>query len=271
MPHAETRASTWDASAYARNSSEQQRWAREFFPKLGLTGSERLLDLGCGDGKITVEFAAALPTGSVLGVDRSPEMVTHARRAYLPERFPNLHFEQADASHLSFRTEFDMVFSNAVLHWVLDHRPVLAGIAAALRPSGRAVLLMGGRGTAAGIFSALEAVTASERWLRHFADFVFPFGYHGPEEYADWLRVAGLQPSRVELVPKEFVLTGGEGLTAWIESTWLPYVQRVPESVRRAFAEEVAERYLADHPLESQGRVRVSMLRLEVEAHKPYP
>ena len=114
----------WDAEDYARNSAGQQEWALELIPKLGLKGNERVLDVGCGDGKITAAIADALDFGSVLGIDSSPEMVAHATKAF-PENRARLAFACLDVREISFLREFDVVFSNAALHWVPDHGPLL--------------------------------------------------------------------------------------------------------------------------------------------------
>src|SRR5437764_3881206 len=97
----------WNAADYAKNSSEQQRWARELIGKLALRGDERILDVGCGDGKVTAELAASVPRGSVVGVDSSPEMIGFARAMILPA-VGNLRLELMDARQLAFRDEFDV-------------------------------------------------------------------------------------------------------------------------------------------------------------------
>src|SRR4051812_17689039 len=131
---------TWNAQDYARNSSQQQIWARELIAKLNLRGGERLLDIGCGDGKVTAELASMLPRGSAVGVDVSREMIGFANDNFAPDDSPNLSFARMDASNLTFEREFDVIFSNAALHWIRDHRPVLRGIARSLRPGGRILL-----------------------------------------------------------------------------------------------------------------------------------
>jgi trans-aconitate methyltransferase len=141
----QTTAHEWNPADDARHSTGQERWARELFTLLAPKPHEGVLDIGCGDGRNTVELAALTPDGTVVGVDRSTAIIQFAQQHFPPARFPNLSFLQADASALPFHSEFDAVFSNAVLHWVLDHQPVLAGIARRLRPGGRCVLQMGER------------------------------------------------------------------------------------------------------------------------------
>lgn len=259
----------WDPADYHRHSSAQLAWARELIAKLALQGHERVLDVGCGDGKVTALLAELLPAGSVLGVDNSDEMVGFARTSFPPERAPNVRFRVMDARELAFDAEFDVVFSNAALHWVRDHRPVLRGIARSLRPGGRCLLQMGGRGNAAGVLGVMDVLIVSDRWASHFRGFSFPYGFHGPEEYRDWLAQAGLRPRRVELIPKDMVQAGSEGLAGWLRTTWMPYTRRVPPARREALVVEIVEDYLRRHPPDEDGSVHVAMVRLEVEADKP--
>jgi trans-aconitate 2-methyltransferase len=218
----------WNADDYHRHSAAQQAWARELIAKLNLGGDEYVLDIGCGDGKVTAELVAHLPRGALVGVDSSREMIEFARQAFPPERHPRLRFELMDARALRFEEEFDIVFSNATLHWVVDHTPVLAGIARALVPGGRALLQMAGRGNAAAVVETMDGVIAEPEWRGHFEGFSFPYGFHAPGEYRAWLEAAGLRALRVELFAKDMAQAGHEGLAGWIRTTWLPYLERVP-------------------------------------------
>jgi trans-aconitate methyltransferase len=258
---------TWNAEDYERNSSQQRRWARDLIAQLRLRGDEIVLDIGCGDGKVTAEIASLVPHGRVLGIDLSLDMVRRAHERHAP-RHPNLRFEVGDASHLRFDGEFTVVFSNATLHWIKDHRPVLSGIARSLRTDGNVLLQMGGKGNAAEVVEVMDEVTALPRWRDYFVDFAFPHGFYRPEEYRAWLEEASLSPIRVELLPKEMVHPGRDGLAGWLRTTWMPYLQRVPEAERRELLEAVLDRYLAGHPLDGDGNAHVRMARLEVEAVK---
>src|SRR5258706_9467912 len=146
----------WDAADYAAHSAQQQRWARELIAKLALRGDERVLDIGSGDGKVTAELAAALPHGQVIGIDNAADMIRHASAQF--GDVPNLSFIQMDAASLALAEQFDLVFSNAALHWIYDHRPVLRGIAGALRPGGRLLAQMGGKGNGDAVLTTLDRI-----------------------------------------------------------------------------------------------------------------
>jgi trans-aconitate 2-methyltransferase len=258
----------WDAGDYARHSSAQAEWARELIDKLALHAGEAVLDIGCGDGKVTAALAARGPQGSVVGIDSSPEMVAAARRAFPPEDYPNLSFAVMNALELDFEEKFEAVFSNATLHWVRDHLRVLQGVRRALKPSGRLLFQMGGRGNARQILEVIDRLALSAPWGAYLRDFPCPYGFYGPVEYGLWLEAAGLMPRRIALLPKEMRQRGREGLAGWIRTTWLPYTEQLPPDRREAFIAEVVERYLCDHPPDPEGVVRVGMVRLEVEAFR---
>ena len=90
----------WNAADYAANSAVQQTWARELIAQLQLRGDEHVLDVGCGDGKVSAEIAQAAPRGSVVGVDASPQMIEFARKTFLRNKIPNLEFHVMDAREI---------------------------------------------------------------------------------------------------------------------------------------------------------------------------
>lgn len=255
----------WDASDYAENATAQYGWAQSLISGLELVGDEAILDLGCGDGRISAEIAAG-HSGRVLGVDNSPQMIQLATQRYAAGK--NLAFRQMDARELSFDAQFDLIFSNAVLHWVEDHRSVLSGIARALRPGGRVVLSMGGKGNAKAMLSVADAMIGAPEWRDYFDGFLFPYAFYGVKEYREWLAGTGLQASRLELVAKDMVHESVDDLKGWIRTTWFPYTRRLPATRRDEFISELVERYLEHYPVDDCGRTHLKMIRLELDAFK---
>ncbi len=127
----------WNAQDYAQNSQAQQQWAKELTAQLQLSGRETVLDLGCGDGKVTAEIATIVDRGTVVGIDNSAAMIELAQGRYPEQQHPNLSFRVMDAGSLSFTECFDVVFSNAVLHWVKHHQPVIGGLYRSLKSGGK--------------------------------------------------------------------------------------------------------------------------------------
>jgi trans-aconitate methyltransferase len=265
---AATKVMKWNAADYAANSIVQQSWARELIAKLKLRGDERILDVGCGDGKVTAELARAVPRGAVTGVDASGEMIGFARKTFPPARISNLKFQITDAREISFKTKFDLFFSNAALHWVDDHQAVLRGAASVLKPGGRLVVSCGGKGNAHDVFLALRPEMRLKRWCDFFRKMPMPYFFYAPADYEKWLPKSGFKINALKLAPKDAAYPGTEDFATWLRTTWLPFVQRVPENLREEFIAAVTRRYVAKHPPTADGQVHVRMVRLEIEAVK---
>ena len=258
----------WDAAEYAANSAVQQTWARELIARLKLSGDEHVLDVGCGDGKVTAEIAHAVPRGSATGIDASTEMIGFARKTFPAKRFPNLGFHVMDARKIKFNRQFDLIFSNAALHWVDDHQAILRGAASVLKSGGRLIVSCGGKGNAHDVFVALRPELRIKRWRGYFRRIPKPYFFYSPDNYKKWLPRFGFKRRDIRLAPKDAIYNGRDGFAAWLRTTWLPYIQRVPAESREEFIAAVVNRYLLRHPLDSDGKIHVRMVRLEIDAVK---
>jgi trans-aconitate methyltransferase len=258
----------WNPAAYAANSVLQQTWARELIARLHLRGGEHVLDVGCGDGKVTAEIARSVPRGYVLGIDASMKMIAFARKAFPAKKFPNLEFRLMDARHIKSDRGFDLAFSNAALHWVDDHQAILRGLAPVLKPGAKLIVSCGGKGNAQDVFGVLRPELRLHRWRAFFRRMPRPYFFYAPEDYEKWLPKSGFKIQSVQLVPKDATYAGAEGFATWMRTTWLPYVQRVPETAREEFIHAVTNRYVARHPPDGEGKVHVRMVRLEIDAVK---
>ena len=258
----------WNPEDYAKNSDAQLKWARSLTEDIELKDYSSILDVGCGDGKITADFAAKVPQNRIIGVDSSLEMVSYAQKRYPQSQYPNLTFACVDARSLEFDTEFDLVFSNATLHWVDNHQAFLKGAKQALKNRGRLIISCGGKGNAAQILATFAKLTASDRWDNYFQDFKNPYFFYGIEDYQTWLAQFGFAINRLELVPKDMTHQGKAGLAGWIRTTWMPFTKYIPEDRRDEFIAEFVNLYLNNYPLDARRLTHVSMVRLEIDAYK---
>jgi trans-aconitate 2-methyltransferase len=268
VPATVSKPAKWNAADYAANSVVQQTWARELIAKLKLRGDEHILDVGCGDGKVTAEIARAVPRGSVTGVDASPQMSVFAKKTFPAKNFPNLKFQVMDARKIKFARQFDVIFSNAALHWVDDHEKILRGAASVLKSGGRLIVSCGGKGNAHDVFVALRPEMRLKRWRDFFRKMPTPYFFYAPDDYKKWLPKFGFKIQKIKLAPKDATYDGAEGFATWLRTTWIPYVQRVPENLREEFIAAVTQRYVAKHPADTDGKVHVRMVRLEIDAVK---
>ncbi len=216
----------WRAEGYARNARFVSELGRPLLAMLEPAPGERILDLGCGDGALTAEIAAA--GADVLGVDHAPDMIRAAR-----ER--GLRVARADAFELPFVRTFDAVFSNAAIHWMKrDPDAVVAGVARALVPGGRFVGEFGGFGNVAAIVTALLAVL-ERRGVDGRA--VLPWYFPSAEAWREKLEAHGFAVREIALVPRPTPLP--TGMAGWLETFAGPLFATLPEGERAAAREEV--------------------------------
>lgn len=257
----------WDANDYARNSRMQEEYGRKHIAALDLAGNEAVLDIGCGDGRLTALIAQRLANGRALGIDSSPRMIALARETQ-GARNRSLTFQLLDATALPFQAEFDLVFSTSALHWIRDHVAVLRGIHRALKPGGRMHLTFAARGTLAGFYAALSPLLRESVWASRFRGFESPYAFYGLEEYRGWLDELGFTTKRLELIERDVTHAGREAFAGWIRTTGMPYIHRVEPERRDEFISEVVDCYLRAYPADAQGLIHVAMVNLLVKARK---
>jgi len=258
----------WDPEDYAEHSTAQYDFAKELLRRLNLRGDETILDIGCGDGKITLEIAKLVPNGKTVGIDNSQEMLGFARTKFPSSLYPNLEFKLMDARKIDFDEKFDLVVSNSALHWLTDHRPVLQGIRKCLKPGGKALLHMAGKGNILAIVPAIGQIIGDPRWCDGIKNFRSPYGFYSADEYMPWIQEAGLKPIHVELARRELALHGRKGFLGWLRTTWLPFIQCVPKEHQEDFIAAIADKYFQIYPVDPSGIIGVPTMRLEVEAEK---
>ncbi len=195
-------------------------------------------------------------------------MIKLAKNSVSTEQYPNLSFKVMDARSISFQEEFDIAFSNAALHWILDQKAVLSGVARSLKPQGRLLFQMAGKGNAQAVLTVFDELLKMPQWKPYFENFTFPYAFLNQQEYSQLLVQAGLKPLRVELFPRDMKFPNAEGMAGWVRTTWLPFTERIPATMRDYFVKEIVNRYLTTGQVDTDGVVHLGMVRLEVEAKK---
>jgi len=254
----------WNPKAYAENSSAQANWGAEMHGKLSLHGDETIVDIGCGDGRLTARLAERLPRGHVIGLAASPAMVEHARTTW--GDVPGLEFRQADARSFTVNEPVDIIVSNAVLHWIPDLVPVFRASKSALKSGGRLLFQMGGTGNVVQVESAAIRVLSRPPWSQWFDGLPPVWHMHSPEEALGNLVETGLSPVRAELLERDMVHPSIESMLGWMRTTWFSVVSKAPGNLRERLLREIMDAFLAENPPDDEGRTHVRMVRLEVEA-----
>jgi trans-aconitate methyltransferase len=252
---AESGLQTWNTALYDNQHAFVWKYGAALIELLAPQPEERILDLGCGTGHLTAQIAAA--GAQVLGIDASPEMVAEARRNH-----PPLRFETADARSFEFGSDFDAVFSNAVLHWVQPPEQAVRKIAAALRPGGRFVAEFGGKGNTQTIIGALLAEGAR----RGIAELVNPWYFPGIPVYAALLESHGFEVTFATLFDRWTVLEGETGLRNWYEMFAGRLLDRFPSAERESVLATLEQQLRP--ALYCDGQWRADYRRLRIVATK---
>jgi trans-aconitate 2-methyltransferase len=221
----------WDAATYDRTSAPQELWGREVVNRLDLQGDERVLDAGCGTGRVTAVLADLVPRGEVVAVDGSEAMVAQTRQR-LGGRVETF---ACDLLELELDRPVDAILSTATFHWIADHDALFARLHAALRPGGKLVAQCGGAGNIANVVEAIDAVAHPA-----LAGWEGPWNFATPAASRERLERAGftgiwtwLQPWPVQPEdPRAFVATSILG----------SHLERLPEADREPYIDAVLAR-----------------------------
>jgi trans-aconitate 2-methyltransferase len=258
MPH------EFDGKKYEQASTHQKEWGERLIAELDLRGDERVLDLGCGDGVLTARLAGLLPRGEVVGIDASQGMI----EAALPKAQANLSFRLLDINTLDFNKEFDVIFSNATLHWVIDHEALLAKVRRALRPGGRVRFNFAGESNCANFFKVVRAAMALPDYAEDFATFVWPWYMPSVAAYTAVAEASGLKDIKVWGENADRFFPDVEAMIKWVDQPSLvPLLAHLPEKKRSPFRDLVVEKMIKA-TRQDDGRCFETFRRINFLAHR---
>ena len=222
--------SKWDAADYARVGGFVAALGEAAFDLLDPHPGEEILDIGCGDGTLTLKIRDS--GASVVGIDNSESMIAAARSKGLDARL-------MDAAELKFTEAFDAAFSNATLHWILAKNRAARAIWFALKPGGRFAGEMGGEGNLDLLREALDDVLV----LRGFGPPTFAANwYPSVEDFVAVYEEAGFKDVDARLIERPTPLD--HGVAAWVTTFRAGWLDRagVPLDQRQSIADQVADR-----------------------------
>jgi trans-aconitate 2-methyltransferase len=230
----------WDGATYDRIAHPQARWGRAVLDLLELAGDQRVLDAGCGSGRVTEQLLDRFPGISVVALDAAPSMLAEAR-VRLARFGDRVDFVEADLSQplpveVPLDVPVDVIVSTAAFHWVLDHDRLFAHLAGALRPGGRLVAQCGGAGNIASVVAAVAAVGPSFGGV----DVPSPWLFATPAEAVSRLQRAGFIDADAWLHDEHTPFDSPDALRRFLAIVVLrSHLDRLPEVDRRPFLDAV--------------------------------
>ncbi|MBN1347038.1 MAG: methyltransferase domain-containing protein [Phycisphaerae bacterium] len=235
MPH------EFDGDRYTKASTHQKEWGAKLISEIAFRGDERILDLGCGDGVLTARLAKLVPDGEVIGIDASAGMIEASRKL----EGGNLRFDLMDINEIRLDGHFDLIFSNAALHWVLDHERLLANVSSLLTESGVARFNFAGDGNCATFYNVVKEVMALAPFRDHLADFRWPWYMPAVDEYQDLVAGVPFAESRVWGENADRYFPDADALVRWIDQpSIVPFRQHLAGNHEQAFRDAVVERMI---------------------------
>ena len=254
----------FDGKKYEKASTHQKEWGEKLAGELALHGTERILDLGCGDGTLTAHLSELVPKGEVVGVDASCGMIEVAQH----KQRENLRFILMDINNLGFVEEFDVVFSNATLHWVSDHRRLLSNVHRALRPEGIVRFNFAGDGNCSNFVRVIREAMKVSAFLMDFENFVWPWYMPSVDEYSAIVKDFGFSSAKVWGENADRFFADVEALVKWIDQPSLvPFIACVAERNKASFREFVVRRMIEETKQED-GRCFETFRRINLFAGK---
>ena len=229
----------FDGSTYRDFSSHQRQWGSQLIESLDLCGTENVLDLGCGDGSLTSILAENLPNGHVLGVDASEGMISAASEL----RSENIDFQLADIDTLQILEKYDVIFSNAALHWAHDHATLLQRCIDALVPEGILRFQFAAHGNCSNLIAVLREIMDLPEFCSQFENFEWPWYMPRASEYERVLKNYSFREFRAWEERVDTVFENSGDLAGWIEQpSIVPFVAHLPSPANSRFSELVVDR-----------------------------
>lgn len=226
----------FDGDKYRKASKHQKEWGQKLISEFRFIGNESTLDLGCGDGVLTRMIADKVPNGNILGIDISGGMLKKADEL----KQDNLYFQLLDINDIDFEDKFDIIISNATLHWVLDHKKLIKNCHRALKDNGVVRFNFAGDGNCSNLISVIRNIMNNEAYRRYFADFEWPWYMPTIDDYRQLLTINNFREIRIWGENADRYFKDVDEMIGWIDQPAIvPFITRINGSEKVNFREAV--------------------------------
>ena len=253
----------WNAEKYAKDSSPQFLAAMKVLSHIKFKETDNVLDIGCGNGKVTWEVAKRVPSGTVIGIDPSVSMISYATNHYTD--LSNLYFEQANIAHYSSEHKFNYALSFASFAWVKEQQEALMNIANALQPSGRFVAGIADEDSP--YLRARYDIMKDDKWASYFAHYEIPYYPLNENKIRELCKNAGLTPIVVDKRTSPYSFANREGFIKFMRAIPVQ-IDKIPEDRQEEFLNDIITKYIVDVPEKEDGTIELILSGIFVVAQK---
>ncbi len=253
---------SWDPQQYLKFSQPRLRPAMDLLARVACAEPALVYDLGCGAGNVTAVLAERWPDARIIGVDASAAMLAQAARS-----LPQVRWVHQALGDWQAERPADVIYSNAALHWLPDHRQLFPALVAMLAPHGVLAVQMP-RNFAAPSHTLIEAAARAGPWRSKLESLLVPAPVAEPQFY--YALLAPLAAS-LDIWESEYLqaLSGEDPVKEWTRGTWLmPFLERLDASERTRFEADYAMRLRAAYPRRADGITLFAFRRLFIVLKK---
>lgn len=254
-----------EALHYRNNSQLQYALSLEILQNVFLKGNETILDVGCGDGRITADISKCVPQGSVIGIDSSFSMISLAQNSFQNENYPNLRFEKRTAEKAYLPHPVDLILLLNTLHWIKTPKQTLKRLVSFLKPNGTLLILTYPKESP--YWQFLEKTIHETRWLP-YAHLSAYKTILSTQEYLQTIEDIGLKIESHSLEEKIATSFSSEELYNYIKG-WLKCYIRLPKHLENAFLETAVKNAQRYSLTKDNSTIQLSFLKLSIKARYP--
>jgi trans-aconitate 2-methyltransferase len=229
----------WDAETYERIGTPMRGWAQAVIDDLGLKGDETVLDAGCGSGSVTLDLWQKLPSGKIWALDSSPDMIAKLRKTLAERGITNIEPMQADLTHFTLPEQVDVVFSNAVFHWIQDDAGLFGSLARATKPGGWLRAQCGGGDNIKKLMAATNDVEKRPPYAEHLTGRAEPRKYRSEQQAVEALEDNGWKNARARVFPSDVVFEDEDAAVLYLKTIIL-------QQQASALPADLADQFLRD-------------------------
>lgn len=241
------RTAHWNAEVYERIGTPMRGWAQQVIDDLALRGDETVLDAGCGSGSVTLDLLEKLPNGRIYAVDSSPEMIAKLKETLAERGIEKVVAIEASLTDFTLPEPVDVVFSNAVFHWIPDDDGLFGCLFRATKPGGRLRAQCGGAGNIERLRQVTHTVEKREPYAAHFPEETDFRKYRTPGQVQEAMERNGWQDVRASLFEAPVTFPDHDAAALYLRTIIL-------QAQARALPDELGQQFFLDVIAETERR-----------------